>query len=93
VLVSLPGVPFEMEYLMSNEVLPRLKSKFVSRPIVHRTLLTAGEGESAIARRLEDFEETLPAHIKLAYLPALARFVCASRASGREKFIPIQSRL
>ncbi|MFM7401552.1 MAG: competence/damage-inducible protein A [Bacteroidota bacterium] len=73
VLVSLPGVPFEMEYLMSNEVLPRLKSKFVSRPIVHRTLLTAGEGESAIARRLEDFEETLPAHIKLAYLPALGQ--------------------
>jgi len=73
VLVSLPGVPFEMEYLMSNEVMPRLKSKFVSRPIVHRTLLTAGEGESAIARRLEDFEETLPAHIKLAYLPALGQ--------------------
>ncbi len=71
VLVSLPGVPFEMEYLMTNEVLPRLKSKFVSRPIIHRTLLTAGEGESAIARRLEDFEETLPPHIKLAYLPAL----------------------
>lgn len=71
VLVSLPGVPFEMEYLMTNEVLPRLRSKFVSRPIVHRTLLTAGEGESAIARRLEDFEETLPSHIKLAYLPAL----------------------
>ncbi len=73
VLVSLPGVPFEMEYLMTNEVLPRLKSKFVSRPIVHRTLLTAGEGESAIARRLEDFEETLPAYIKLAYLPALGQ--------------------
>jgi nicotinamide-nucleotide amidase len=73
VLVSLPGVPFEMEYLMTSEVLPRLKSKFVSRPIVHRTLLTAGEGESAIARRLEEFEETLPAHIKLAYLPALGQ--------------------
>lgn len=73
VLVSLPGVPFEMEYLMSNEVLPRLKSKFVSRPIVHRTLLTAGEGESAIARRLENFEETLPAYIKLAYLPSLGQ--------------------
>lgn len=73
VLVSLPGVPFEMEYLMTHEVLPRLKDKFVARPIVHRTLLTAGEGESAIARRLEDFEETLPAHIKLAYLPALGQ--------------------
>jgi nicotinamide-nucleotide amidase len=73
VLVSLPGVPFEMEYLMTNEVLPRLKNKFVARPIVHRTLLTAGEGESAIARRLEDFEETLPDYIKLAYLPALGQ--------------------
>ena len=73
VLVSLPGVPFEMEYLMTNEVLPRLKNKFVARPIVHRTLLTAGEGESAIARRLEDFEEALPDYIKLAYLPALGQ--------------------
>ncbi len=73
VYVSLPGVPFEMEYLMSAEVLPRLVERFQTRPIVHRTLLTVGEGESNIARRIEAFEDALPAHIKLAYLPALGQ--------------------
>lgn len=73
VFISLPGVPFEMEYLMTNEVLPRLQARFQTRPIVHRTLLTAGEGESNIARRIEAFEDQLPAHIKLAYLPALGQ--------------------
>lgn len=73
VFISLPGVPFEMEYLMTHEVLPRLKTRFESSPIVHRTLLTAGEGESNIARRIEDFEDSLPANIKLAYLPALGQ--------------------
>lgn len=73
IFISLPGVPFEMQYLMTNEVLPRLQERFPSRPIVHRTLLTAGEGESNIARRIEAFEDTLPDRIKLAYLPALGQ--------------------
>ncbi len=73
VFVALPGVPFEMEYLMTNEVIPRLLARFPTHPIVHRTLLTAGEGESNIARRIEAFEDALPPHIKLAYLPALGQ--------------------
>ncbi len=73
VFISLPGVPFEMEYLMTHEVLPRLKAQFVSRPIAHRTLQTACEGESVIARRIEAFEDSLPAHLKLAYLPSLGQ--------------------
>lgn len=73
VFISLPGVPFEMEYLMTNEVIPRLLRHFPIHPIAHRTLLTAGEGESNIARRIEAFEDALPAHIKLAYLPALGQ--------------------
>lgn len=73
VYISLPGVPFEMEYLMTHEVLPKLKNRFQSQPIVHRTLLTVGEGESNIARRIEAFEDALPAHVKLAYLPALGQ--------------------
>lgn len=73
ILVSLPGVPFEMEYLMTNEVIPRLKKRFPSRPISHRTLQTVGEGETNIANRIESFEDNLPAHIKLAYLPALGQ--------------------
>lgn len=71
VYISLPGVPFEMEYLMREEVVPRLLKRFQSRPIAHRTLLTAGEGESNLARRIESFEDNLPSNIKLAYLPAL----------------------
>lgn len=73
VFISLPGVPFEMEYLMTNEVIPRLGTRFSRRPISHRTLQTAGEGESNIAKRIEQFEDALPAHIKLAYLPALGQ--------------------
>lgn len=73
VFVSMPGVPFEMEYLMAAEVLPRLKARFVSRPIAHRTLQTACEGESKIAQRIESFENSLPPHIRLAYLPTLGQ--------------------
>ncbi len=73
VFISLPGVPFEMEYLMTHEVMPRLQQRFQPRPIAHRTLLTAGEGESNIAKRIESLEDSLPPHIKLAYLPALGQ--------------------
>ncbi len=73
VFISLPGVPFEMEYLMSAEVLPRLQQRYPAQPIAHRTLATAGEGESAIAKRIEAFEDALPPHIKLAYLPSLGQ--------------------
>lgn len=73
IFISLPGVPFEMEYLMRSEVIPRLLTCFERRPIVHRTILTACEGESAIAKRLEAFEDSLPEHIKLAYLPGIGQ--------------------
>ena len=73
VYISLPGVPFEMEYLMTAEVMPRLVERFVSRPIAHRTIQTACEGESMIAKRIEAFEDGLPANIKLAYLPGLGQ--------------------
>ncbi len=73
VVASMPGVPFEMEYLMQHEVMPRLKEKFNALPTAHRTLFTAGEGESTIAEHLKDFEENLPPQVKLAYLPAIAR--------------------
>ncbi len=73
VVVSMPGVPFEMQYLMENEVVPRLRERFPGLPIAHRTILTVGEGESIIAERLSDFEATLPPHIKLAYLPGISQ--------------------
>ncbi|MEZ4941040.1 MAG: CinA family nicotinamide mononucleotide deamidase-related protein [Saprospiraceae bacterium] len=73
VYISLPGVPFEMQYLLEQEVLPMLRQRFPGSIIAHRTLLTVGEGESNIAQRIESFENSLPAHIKLAYLPSLGQ--------------------
>ena len=70
VVVSLPGVPFEMEHLMQEEVMPRLKSRFALRQIVHRTLITAGMAESILAETIEAWEDALPPYLKLAYLPA-----------------------
>jgi nicotinamide-nucleotide amidase len=70
VYASLPGVPHEMKGLMINSVIPKIKETFTLPVVVHRTLLTAGQGESFIAERLAHFEEALPSYIKLAYLPA-----------------------
>ena len=66
VVISMPGVPYEMKYLMSKEVLPRLKKQFPGQPIAHRTILTIGEGESRIADRIQPFLDDLPPHIKIA---------------------------
>ncbi|MCU7550797.1 competence/damage-inducible protein A [Chitinophagaceae bacterium LB-8] len=70
VYASLPGVPHEMEGLMLNSVLPKLKEHFQMPAIVHKTLFTAGKGESEIAELLIEFENKLPEYIKLAYLPS-----------------------
>lgn len=69
VFVSLPGVPHEMKGLIINEVVPRLQQAFSMPFIAHRTLLTAGIGESFLAETILHWEERLPAHLKLAYLP------------------------
>lgn len=73
VVVSLPGVPYEMKALMENEVIPKLQQKFNFPYIIHKTVLTHGMGESTIALLIEDWEDALPSHIKLAYLPNLGR--------------------
>lgn len=73
VFVSLPGVPYEMKALITNEVIPALRKKFKFPYIMHKTILTYGLGESAIANRIEAWEDALPEFIKLAYLPNLGR--------------------
>ena len=70
VVVSLPGVPFEMEHLMEDEVMPRLKKRFALRQIVHRTLITAGLAESMLAEKIAAWEDALPSYLHLAYLPS-----------------------
>lgn len=69
VFMSMPGVPHEMKGMMTNDVIPRLTQQFPLGHIAHRTLLTAGVGESVLADLLIDFEAALPPHIKMAYLP------------------------
>jgi nicotinamide-nucleotide amidase len=71
VLVSMPGVPNEMMHIMENRVFPRIKNRFKTPEILHYTAVTVGVPESLLSKQLEDFEKTLPPHIKLAYLPAL----------------------
>jgi nicotinamide-nucleotide amidase len=68
--VSVPGVPFEMKYLVENEILPRLRSSGKTKAIYHKTVLTQGIPESMLAMKLEEWEDALPANVKLAYLPS-----------------------
>ncbi|MCX2720150.1 competence/damage-inducible protein A [Lentiprolixibacter aurantiacus] len=85
ILVSLPGVPFEMKNLMQAEVLPRIQREFHRPFILHRTIMTYGLGESAIAERIEDWENSLPDFIKLAYLPNLGKVRLRLTAKGDDK--------
>ncbi|MBL7969987.1 MAG: CinA family nicotinamide mononucleotide deamidase-related protein, partial [Prolixibacteraceae bacterium] len=70
IFVSMPGVPFEMEAIMTEEVFPRLGKLGISQSIVHKTVLTIGLAESMLAEKIEQWESALPAFIKLAYLPS-----------------------
>ncbi|MBC6489994.1 competence/damage-inducible protein A [Flavihumibacter stibioxidans] len=85
ILVSLPGVPFEMKGLMTAEVIPALLKKFSLPVILHRTLITAGIGESFLAERIKEFENSLPASIRLAYLPNYGMVRLRLSATGFER--------
>lgn len=69
VIVSMPGVPFEMKTMMENEVIPRLEEQFKPEKYFQKTIMTTGVGESFLAGLIEELEDKLPEHIKLAYLP------------------------
>ncbi len=69
IFVSMPGVPFEMKYLVEHEILPRLRKTGKTKAIFHKTVLTQGLPESMLAEKIESWEDALPPHIKLAYLP------------------------
>ena len=73
VFVSMPGVPIEMRKLITDHVLPRIKTQFDRPFIYHKTLLTYGKGESEIQEIIAPWEDQLPTDIKLAYLPSLGR--------------------
>ncbi len=87
VFVSLPGVPFEMKGLMLNEVVPKLLRDFKREYILHKTFITYGVGESAIAEKIEDWEDHLPTFIKLAYLPNLGMVRLRLTAKGLDNTV------
>jgi nicotinamide-nucleotide amidase len=69
IFVSVPGVPFEMEHLVADRILPKLRETGRTKAIYHRTVLTQGIPESALALKIESWEDSLPPFVKLAYLP------------------------
>ncbi len=71
VLISMPGVPYEMKHIMTEQVIPILKEKYRMKAVAHRTILTAGQGETFLAEAIKDIEENLPDNISLAFLPNL----------------------
>jgi len=87
IFVSMPGVPHEMKGMMEDDVIPMLLNQFQFPAIIHKTLLTAGVGESFLAELIQDFEAALPANIKLAYLPnyGMVRLRLTSTGNDREK--------
>ena len=87
VFISLPGVPYEMKYIMANEVIPKLIAQYERPFIVHKTILTYGVGESLLAERIESVEDNLPEFIKLAYLPSPGRVRLRFSAKGKNEEI------
>lgn len=85
IFISLPGVPYEMKYLIEKEVVPKLIEKFKRPYIIHKTLLTYGVGESLLAERIEEWEDNLPEFIKLAYLPSPGRVRLRLSARGNDE--------
>ena len=85
VFVSLPGVPYEMKYLIENEIIPKIVKEYERPYIIHKTILTYGQGESLVAERIENWENSLPNFIKLAYLPSPGRVRLRLTARGIDK--------
>ncbi|MCO6146714.1 CinA family nicotinamide mononucleotide deamidase-related protein [Flavobacterium sp. NRK1] len=85
IYISLPGVPYEMKYLVDNEIIPFLIERFERPYIIHKTIITHGQGESLVAERIEDWENNLPDFIKLAYLPNPGRVRLRLSARGTDE--------
>lgn len=90
VYISLPGVPYEMKYLVENEIIPKIIKEYKRPYILHKTILTYGQGESLVAERIENWENNLPECIKLAYLPSPGRVRLRLSARGTDKEFLIQ---
>ena len=83
--VAMPGVPFEMKYLVEHEVLPKLRASGKTKAIFHKTVLTQGLPESMLALKIEQWEDALPANVKLAYLPSPMAVRLRLSAMGKDE--------
>ncbi len=87
VVVSMPGVPAEMKGIMKDELLHKIANYFTTDAILHQTVMTEGIGESVLAEMLSDWEQQLPKHIKLAYLPRMGQVRLRLTAKGKEEAV------
>ena len=85
ILICMPGVPYEMKFIMENHVLEYLNQKVNGEQLYHRTIRTVGEGESRIAKKIEDILAEMPANLKIAYLPSIASVRLRLSIMGSEK--------
>lgn len=85
VFMSLPGVPYEMKHIVEHEIIPRLVEKYERPYILHKTIMTYGQGESLVAERIESWEDNLPEFIRLAYLPSPGRVRLRLSARGTDE--------
>lgn len=85
ILISLPGVPTEMKYLMTEHAIPALRKRFKSQVIIHKNIMTYGTYEAKLAEILTDFETELPGFIRLAYLPSFGVIKLRLTATGKDK--------
>lgn len=85
VIISMPGVPFEMQWVMTNHIIPRLVKKLGAEAILHKTIMTFGIGESFLSDHIEPWELALPKNFKLAYLPQAGKVRLRLTAHGQDK--------
>jgi nicotinamide-nucleotide amidase len=84
IFISMPGVPYEMKYIMTDQAIPRLKKRFTSQVVIHRNIMTYGAPEARLAEILTGFEASLPEMIRLAYLPSYGIIKLRLTATGND---------
>ena len=89
IFVSMPGVPFEMKPMITEQVIPRLRKFYKTGFIIHKTILTQGIGESFLTEIISDWEKNLPENFSLAYLPqpGIVRLRITAKGKNKEKLI------
>lgn len=85
VCVAMPGVPFEMKALLTEQINPYILKNFAVEPIFYQTVLTYGIGESVLMQRLKEWEENLPEEVKLSYLPSYGKVRLRLLGKGKNK--------